>query len=164
VNKLSLKNAFLVMMQLPLSLGLAICAFAEMKFTYWMLALENPLSHPMTDQATKQVKAEQDAANTKRIVAADKKVTKQDHYRAFKGWLISNDDYFIDRLRIHFEERYANLMAEGRRRDPHLYAVLKPTRTENIARISNIFRALTATQQAKIIATALVLKPCSKRP
>lgn|GEM_PF-1943557 len=157
MNKLSLKIVFLTMLQVPISLGLLFCAFAEKHFMRWMLSLENPLSHPMTDQVGKGAKTEQTTAATKKAIT-------QDNYRAFKAWLISNDDYFIDRLRVHFEASHVNLIADGRRRDPHLYAVLKPTRNENVMRIGNIFRALTTTQQAKIIATALALKPCSKRP
>jgi len=166
VSKTLLKDAFFTILQVPASFVLAVCALVELHFTRLMLALENPLSHPMTNRATKQAKTEQDAASTKRveIVAADKKAAKQDHYGAFKGWLILNDDYFIDRLRVHLEERYTNLMAEDRRRDPHLYAVLKPTRSENVTRICSIFVALTTTQQARILATALILKPCSNRP
>jgi hypothetical protein len=159
VNNLSPKNAFWTMLQLPISLGLMICTFAEMHFTYWMLALENPLSHPMTDLATKRAKTEQ---GTMCLVA--EKVITQDHNRVFKGWLLSNNDCFIERFRVRFEANHANLMAEGRRRDPHLYAVLKPTRSENVVRICGIFRALTTAEQAKIIATNLAAKPCSNRP
>lgn len=159
MNNLSPKNAFLAMLQLPISLGLLICVFAEMRFTYWMLALENPLSHPMTDLATKRAKTEQ---CTMCLVA--EKIITQDHNRVFKGWLLSNDDYFIERFRVRFEANHASLMAEGRRRDPHLYAVLEPTRSENVVRICGIFRALTTAEQAKIIATSLAAKPCSKRP
>jgi len=161
VNKLSLKNAFLTILQVPVSLVLAICAFVNMHFTYWMLALENPLSHPMTDRATKRATAEQ---GTESIEKVESPTVTQDHYKVFKGWLLSNDDYFIGRLRVHLEARYSNFVAEGRHRDPHLYAVLKPTRSENVVRICGIFRALTTTEQAKIIATDLAVKPCSKRP
>ncbi len=144
------------MLQVPVSLGLAICAFANLHFTYWMLTLENPLSHPMTDLATKRAKIEYGTASVER----DEILV----YGAFKAQLLLHNDEFIDGIRVHFEAKHANLMAEGRRRDPHLYAVLKPTRSENIVRICSIFRALTTTEQAKIIATGLAVKPCSKRP
>jgi hypothetical protein len=166
VSKISLKNFFLCLLQLPVSLALFLCAFAEKYFTDWMIALENPLSHPMTELATKRAKDEQGTANTEKgeTPAAAGKIITQDRYRAFDAYLLSRSDYSIDRLRFHLEAKYAGLMAEGRRRDPHLYAVLKPTRNENLVRIGNVFGALTPTTQAAIITTALAIKECGRRP
>jgi hypothetical protein len=165
VRKISLKDGFLTMLQVPASLVLCLCGLAEECLTHWLLVLENPLSHPMTDLAEKRAKTEQGATVKKdEATMVAQKVITPDHCRAFLAWLPSNNDYFIDRLRVHFEAKYVNLVTESRQRDPHLYAVLKPTRTENVMRISNIFRALPTAGQAKIIATALAVKPCSKRP
>lgn len=156
MKKITAKNVFLVMLQLPLSAVLFACAFAEKYFTRWMIAIENPLSHPMTDLANKQVGQAKPKTEIRAI--------KQEHIRAFNDWLITQDDYFIDRLRIHFEAKHFKIMAQSRRQNPHLYAVLKPTRSENIMRIDNMFEALSPTTQATIIATALAVKGCDKRP
>lgn len=143
MSEISSKNVFLTMLQLPVSLGLALCAFAEKHFTHWMLALENPLSHPMTDLATKRAKAA--SIQNDEIIGTPKKIIKWDHYRAFNAWLLLHNDEFIDRIRVIFEAEFAGLMTDARRRDRHLYAVLKPTRRENLRRLKNVFRVL-ATQ------------------
>jgi hypothetical protein len=166
VNKLSLKNAFLTTLQVPVSLGLAIFAFAEMHFTYWMLALENPLSHPMTDRATNRAKDGLGTANVERdeTFVAVRNTIKQDNYRAFKDWLLLHNDEFIDRIRVVFETDFVDLMTDAMRRDRHLYAVLKPTRHENIRRIDNVFWALTTKKQDAVIAAAFAGKERNKRP
>ena len=157
-EKMSFKTVFLTMLQIPISLGLGISAFTEKHFTYWMLALENPLSHPMKDLATKRAKGEDE------ILAAARKIVMQDHYRAFKAWLLLHDDVFIDRFRVMFETNFVDLMTDARRRDRHLYAVLKPTRHENIRRIDKVFWALNAKKQDAIISAVFADKKCNKRP
>jgi hypothetical protein len=131
-----------------------------------MLALENPLSHPMTELATKRAKDAQDAATIERdeILAAARKIIMQDRYRAYKAWLLLHNDEFIDRIREAFETNFVDLVTDARRRDRHLYAVLKPTRHENIRRIDKVFWALTAKKQDVIIAAAFADKERNKRP
>jgi hypothetical protein len=160
VNKISLKNVFSVILQLPLSLVLYLCGLAEKHFTYWMLALENPLSHPMTELAAKKIKSEQGAACIERdkILTTARKIIRRDNYRAFKAWLLLHNDDFIGRFRVALEVEFFDLVTNARHQDPHLYAVLKPTRHENLRRVDKVFCALTSTMQSAIIAAALTDK------
>lgn len=62
---------------------------------------------------------------------------------AFKALLSRCSDDSLDRLRVEFEAYpvYGRFVII-KHHDRHLYAVLKPTRLENVKRINNVFFAL----------------------
>jgi hypothetical protein len=149
---MSLKNVFLVTLRVPAALVLYFLGLAKKHLRCWLLTTGNPFLRPMTERR----QSEQAVTSIERdkILATARKIIRRDNYRAFKAWLTLHDNDFIDRVRIALEAEVVDFVAYARHRDRHLYAVLKPTRHENLRRIDNAFYALTPLLQEAIVAAA----------
>jgi hypothetical protein len=166
MSKISLKKRFLVTLQVPVVLVLYLCEKVEMCLKYWLLTTGNPFLRPTTELAAKQTQNEQviTSAERDKTLATARKIIRRDNYRAFKAWLILHDDDFIDRARIALEAEIVGFAAFTRHWDRHLYAVLKPTRHENLRRIDFAFYAFTPPLRDAVVAAALADEQGNKRP
>ena len=63
------------------------------------------------------------------------------------GYMERKNKYWLDNFRRELEGGVPEFMPYIAGMDKHLYAVLKPTREENLMRIENILRALPPEQQ-----------------
>lgn len=83
----------------------------------------------------------------------NQKAKRRENYKAFKAWLILHNDEFIDRVRVKLEVNFRDIRVFTKYFDRHLYAVLKPTRTENLRRIEIALWALPPTKKDAIFAS-----------
>ena len=62
----------------------------------------------------------------------------------------SHDDDWVNQFRVQIEKIPFSKMAANRSFDRHLYAVLEPTRGENLKRLENVFTQLTTDDLAHV--------------
>ena len=135
-----MKNVILTFLQLSVCTALLLVALAEYLLTKCLLLLENPLSHPLADKAKARTK--EVAANQDKQIREAKKIIKRVEYRAFLATIMRLGDDRVDAARESLEALGIGHAVVAEHPDRHLYAILKPTRRENLRRIQNVMRAL----------------------
>jgi len=134
------KNIILTFLQLPLCAVLCLVVFAEFLLTKCLLLVENPLSHPLANTVVSRNKKV--AANQDEQIREAKKIVKRTRYRAFLATIMRFDDDKVDAIRESLESLGVGCAVVTEHTSRHLYAVLKPSRRENLQRIQNVMRAL----------------------
>lgn len=135
-----MKNTILTLSQLPFCAVLFFVVFVESLLTKCLLLLENPLSHPLADIA--KSRNEEIAARQGKQVLEARKIIKRTRYRAFLATIMRHNDGKVDAIRKSLESLGIGCAAAAEHTDRHLYAILKPSRRENLQRIQNVMRAL----------------------
>ena len=122
-----LKNHIMTICQLPVILLLFAVVLVERGLTWCLGKLSNPLC-PFARTTLRRIvekrEPEKDAFDVRSNVSV------------FRDWLNSQDDNHIEAYRLYIENEFG-VTVLARKKDPHLYAVRRPSREENIRRIAN---------------------------
>lgn len=133
---LTFKNFVLTCLQLPLVFLRLIVACLDYLLVRSLIALGNPLSWPI-DTAI-QVKYDNEGTNIKSVL----------------NLLSIQSDRVLDSDRKFLERTTAGRQAVKTNSDRQLYAVLKPTRAENLRRIENVLKEMDSTTLCRVLHNA----------
>ena len=136
MKKLTVKNCILTFLQVPVSLVLLAIVYLEFLLTKCLALLDNSLSSPLAGMAARRAISESPETtgrNSNNNTA---------EFNLLMNWLCSHDNVFIEDFRERLEAKGIGPDTIAVQSDRHLYAVLKPNRTENLRRIKNVLYAL----------------------
>jgi len=128
-----MKNYIKTICQLPVSLLLHVVVLLERGLTWCLGKLSNPLC-PFAGSVLKRIiksrEPEKDVCPKKDVFDVRSNVS------VFRDWLKSQDDEYVEAYRLYIENEFG-IPIRCKDKDPHLYAIRRPNREENIKRIAN---------------------------
>jgi len=148
---LSLKNIILTVLQVPVLLAQCINAYIELLLTRCLVCLANPLSTPFD---YKQAPAATSEYNIDTPGPSGEYDTDTVRILYILEALGSRKNNFIIKLREAFERTEAGLRTVKTHPDRRLYAVLRPTRQENLRRIKNALDNMEPAEISRILEAA----------
>lgn len=128
------KNIFLTVIQLPFFWVLLLVNKQKLYLMRILSKLDNPISSPIKDMADKELLGLSEI-NPGKIEDGLLFLKKEMTCISWKS------DSWIEGFRCIMEKTSKGLSVIRTSSDRRLYAVLKPTRAENLQRIKNVFRA-----------------------
>jgi len=127
-----MKNYIKTICQWPVSTLLFVVVLIEQGLT-WCLSM---LSNPLWPFAGSMLRRTIQRREPKKDVRPEKNTFDvRSNVSVFRDWLKSQDDSHIEAYRLYVENEFG-VPADCRLKDPHLYAVRRPKRQENIKRIA----------------------------
>ena len=152
---LTLKNALLTILQLPVMAILLLAASMQLVLIKCLARIDNALSSPFADLARRKVvytaKTDQrgcegvEEAAGLQVGTAGPYTRREVDLRKFDNmiiWLKSCSDEDVNSFRKKVEATMIGRRIVASSSERHLYAVLAPTKEENLERIEKVFNVL----------------------
>lgn len=151
MKNLTLKNAILTILQWPVTAALRRTMSIQFMLTKCLARIDNPLSSPFADLARWKAKTDQrgregiEEATERKVGAAGPYSRREVDLRKFENlinWLKSRSDEEVNSFREKVEATMVGCLVVEGSPERHLYAVLAPTKEENLRRIEKVFNVL----------------------
>ncbi|MHC4460925.1 MAG: hypothetical protein ACYS6W_01310 [Planctomycetota bacterium] len=134
MKKVTVKNCIKTLAQLPVVLILLIAVCIERALVWCMVHLSNPMSMPFAKLGLIPKPGD---------ISIDSEKYERDLGIEFILGLVGGKNAFtLNRVRIELEDTKTGRHVASTYPDRHLYSILKPDRTENLARIQNVLREM----------------------
>ena len=150
----TVKNTLLTILQVPVLIGLLLVYKVETFLIKCGVYLSNPFS-PLQTTLLRFIHRIEDVHST-----ATQPQHDQQGLEKLIAWLAARSEIIVDAYRRHLESKIA-VLRQLIEAEPHLYAVLKPTKQENLKRIENALMSLPAASLNKWLKEKVECLTCS---
>lgn len=150
MKNLSAKNILLTLAQVPVVLMLSVVAYIELSLTKLLGYLANPFLSPKPQAILKRIVDSRPLADTYEEYRPTNTIYTNKGIEDILFVFDKRNNYQLNGDRKVFENTEAGQRVKAGHPNRHLYAVLCPTRSENLKRIKNVLQAMSPAELRRI--------------